>query len=100
ALAAGAVLLDQARVIIDAVDALPTDLDPTLVERAERHLIGLAAGPAARAQRPAPPRPRPDPGRARRAAPDRPGRRPRRPRPEDPGPRAADGDRPRHRGRP
>ena len=43
ALAAGDLLVDQARVIITAVDALPDEVDPALVEQAERHLIGQAA---------------------------------------------------------
>jgi Domain of unknown function (DUF222) len=49
ALAAGDVLVDQAWVIVDAVDALPAEVDPALVERAERHLIGLAADHEAKA---------------------------------------------------
>ncbi|ABL80977.1 HNH endonuclease signature motif containing protein [Nocardioides sp. JS614] len=43
ALAAGTVLVDQAAVIMTAVDALPDDVDPVLVEEAEHHLIGQAA---------------------------------------------------------
>src|SRR3954447_20615202 len=43
ALAAGEVNADQALVIVTAVDKLPEGLDPDLVERAERHLVGLAA---------------------------------------------------------
>ena len=43
ALAAGAVLPDQAQVIVDAVQALPTDLvAPATITDAEHHLIGLA----------------------------------------------------------
>ena len=43
ALATGQVLVDQAVVIMQAVDALPDGLDPALVEQAEHHLIGQAA---------------------------------------------------------
>ena len=43
ALASGVVLPDQAQVIVEAVQALPTDLvDPATVTDAEHHLIGLA----------------------------------------------------------
>lgn len=43
ALAAGLVNLDQARVILEAVEALPADdLGATLVADAEAHLVGLA----------------------------------------------------------
>lgn len=43
ALAAGRVNLDQARVILEAVEALPVeDLGPALVADAEAHLVGLA----------------------------------------------------------
>lgn len=42
ALAAGRVHLEQAEVIIRALDELPTDLDQDVVERAEAHLLGLA----------------------------------------------------------
>ncbi|MCW2793912.1 MAG: nuclease [Nocardioides sp.] len=50
ALAAGELVLEQARVIVDAVDALPSDLvDPELVQRAEAHLVGLAREHDARA---------------------------------------------------
>ncbi len=43
ALGAGEIRLEQAEVIIEAVEALPRDLvDPELVIRAEAHLIGLA----------------------------------------------------------
>ncbi len=43
ALARGDLRVDQARVIIGAVAALPDDLDPDLVIRAERHLVAAAA---------------------------------------------------------
>ena len=43
ALARGDLRVDQARVIIGAVAALPDDLDPDLVIRAERHLVAEAA---------------------------------------------------------
>src|SRR6478752_6779399 len=49
ALAHGDVLLDQARVIIDAVDALPDDIDADLVEKAEAHLLEQAKDFDARA---------------------------------------------------
>src|ERR1044072_8797030 len=39
ALAAGNLRVEQARVIVQALAKLPTDLDPQLVERAERHLV-------------------------------------------------------------
>ncbi|WP_081790617.1 HNH endonuclease signature motif containing protein [Nocardioides sp. URHA0032] len=42
ALAAGDLVVEQARVIVTALDRLPGDLDTTLVGRAERHLV--AAG--------------------------------------------------------
>jgi hypothetical protein len=42
ALAAGKVSLDQTRVILGAVDALPDDLDAALVADAEAHLVALA----------------------------------------------------------
>ncbi|WP_081790267.1 HNH endonuclease signature motif containing protein [Nocardioides sp. URHA0032] len=42
ALAAGDLVVEQARVIVTALDQLPGDLDTALVDRAERHLI--AAG--------------------------------------------------------
>ncbi|WP_081790514.1 HNH endonuclease signature motif containing protein [Nocardioides sp. URHA0032] len=42
ALAAGDLVVEQARVIVAALDQLPGDLDPALVDRAERHLV--AAG--------------------------------------------------------
>ena len=43
ALARGDLRVDQSSVIIRAVNALPDDLDPDLVIRAERHLIAAAA---------------------------------------------------------
>src|SRR4051795_7030597 len=43
ALAAGEVLVDQAQVILDAVDQLPEGLDADLVKKAEAHLVDLAA---------------------------------------------------------
>ncbi|WP_457203346.1 DUF222 domain-containing protein [Nocardioides sp. HB32] len=42
ALAAGDLVVEQARVIVTALDQLPGDLDTALVDRAERHLV--AAG--------------------------------------------------------
>ena len=42
-LRAGDLLVDQARVIIKAVEDLPDHLDPDLVARAEAHLVGQAA---------------------------------------------------------
>ncbi|WP_081790357.1 HNH endonuclease signature motif containing protein [Nocardioides sp. URHA0032] len=42
ALAAGDLVVEQARVIVAALDQLPGDLDTALVEKAERHLV--AAG--------------------------------------------------------
>ncbi|WP_457203794.1 DUF222 domain-containing protein [Nocardioides sp. HB32] len=42
ALAAGDLVVEQARVIVTALDQLPGDLDTTLVDKAERHLV--AAG--------------------------------------------------------
>ncbi|WP_182525276.1 HNH endonuclease signature motif containing protein [Nocardioides dongkuii] len=39
ALREGHLVVDQARAITDAVDALPDDLDPALVARAEQHLL-------------------------------------------------------------
>ncbi len=42
-MAHGAVSLAQARVIADALDALPEDLDPAIVDQAEEHLVGLCA---------------------------------------------------------
>ncbi|MFA6299520.1 MAG: DUF222 domain-containing protein, partial [Nocardioides sp.] len=43
ALAAGDVLVDQARVITDAVDALPEDIDSGIRVQARDHLLGAAA---------------------------------------------------------
>ena len=43
ALAAGTLLVDQAVVIMTAVDALPDQVDPALVDQAERHLVREAA---------------------------------------------------------
>ncbi len=52
AMATGDVLEDQAQVIVEAIDALPTDLvDPETITQAEAHLIGLAAEHDARALR-------------------------------------------------
>ena len=52
ALAAGEVLADQAAVIVDAVDALPTDLaDPTIVAQAEAVLLAHAGDHDAKALR-------------------------------------------------
>ncbi|MEP6815594.1 MAG: DUF222 domain-containing protein [Marmoricola sp.] len=52
AMAAGHLLVDQAQVIIDAVDALPSDLvDPEVAAAAEAHLIGLGADHDAKALR-------------------------------------------------
>ncbi len=51
ALADGVLLVDQAEVIIDAVDALPDDLDPDLVADAQARLIGYAAVHDAKALR-------------------------------------------------
>ena len=48
-LATGGLLLEQAEVIIGAVDALPEDLEPELLERAEAHLVAQAAHHDARA---------------------------------------------------
>ncbi|WP_197025402.1 HNH endonuclease signature motif containing protein [Nocardioides sp. URHA0032] len=42
ALAAGDLVVEQAKVIVTALDQLPGDLDTTLVDKAERHLV--AAG--------------------------------------------------------
>lgn len=42
ALAAGQVNLDQARVIVHAVDALPDEVGPELTVQAEEHLLALA----------------------------------------------------------
>src|SRR3954452_6282358 len=43
ALAAGDLRVEQTRVIIDALAELPDDLDRELVEKAERHLVTVAA---------------------------------------------------------
>ncbi len=51
ALADGVLLVDQAEVIIHAVDALPDDLDPDLVADAQARLIGYAAVHDAKALR-------------------------------------------------
>jgi hypothetical protein len=40
---AGEVAVEQARVIAQAMEDLPTDLDPAILRRAEEHLTGLAA---------------------------------------------------------
>ncbi|WP_085873575.1 MULTISPECIES: HNH endonuclease signature motif containing protein [unclassified Nocardioides] len=42
ALAAGDLVLEQAQVIVHAVEQLPADLDTALVEQAERHLVAEA----------------------------------------------------------
>ncbi len=39
----GAVSLAQARVVVEALEALPADLDPALVADAQTHLVGLCA---------------------------------------------------------
>jgi hypothetical protein len=51
ALANGALLVDQAEVIIAAIDALPEDLDPELVVDAQARLIGYATEHDAKALR-------------------------------------------------
>ena len=51
ALASGAVLVDQARVIVRAVDELPDDLDTDLVAQAEAFLLAQAAQLDAKALR-------------------------------------------------
>ena len=51
ALADGRLLVDQAEVIIAAVDALPDDLDPEIVADAQCRLIGYAAEHDAKALR-------------------------------------------------
>jgi hypothetical protein len=51
ALAGGGLLADQADVIVRAVEALPDDLDPMLVAKAEAHLLGEAAHHDAKALR-------------------------------------------------
>jgi hypothetical protein len=42
-MAAGRVSVDQARVVVAALTALPDDLDPNLVVEAEAHMVGLCA---------------------------------------------------------
>ncbi|MCW2830331.1 MAG: nuclease, partial [Aeromicrobium sp.] len=42
ALAAGAMLVEQAEVIVRALDDLPDDVDPEVRALAEKHLVGLA----------------------------------------------------------
>ncbi len=49
ALAAGRILVEQARVILRAIDRLPDTLDPALITKAERHLLDLAGDHDARA---------------------------------------------------
>ena len=51
ALAAGDLVVEQATVIVRALDQLPADLEPDLVERAERHLVGEGRHHDARALR-------------------------------------------------
>jgi hypothetical protein len=51
ALAAGDLVTEQARVIVDAVEQLPADLDQTLVLQAEAHLVAEARHHDARALR-------------------------------------------------
>src|SRR6478735_8890651 len=51
ALAAGDLVVEQARVILRAVDELPDDLDADLVAQAEAHLVAEAAHHDARALR-------------------------------------------------
>ncbi len=51
ALADGDLLVDQAEVIIAAIDALPDDLDPEIVADAQSRLIGYAAEHDAKALR-------------------------------------------------
>ncbi|GAW48198.1 HNH nuclease [Nocardioides sp. PD653] len=51
ALAAGDVLVEQAQVIVRAVEQLPADLDQSLVEQAERHMVAEAAHHDAKALR-------------------------------------------------
>ena len=51
ALAAGDLLTDQARVIVQALDTLPADLDPATVVQAERHLVTAARDHDARTLR-------------------------------------------------
>ena len=49
ALAEGRVHIEQAEAILKAIADLPTDLDPDLVDQAERHLLQLAADHDAKA---------------------------------------------------
>jgi hypothetical protein len=51
ALATGEVLLDQAQVIVDAVAALPDDLETSISQQAEAHLMELARDHDAKALR-------------------------------------------------
>ncbi|WP_085872898.1 MULTISPECIES: HNH endonuclease signature motif containing protein [unclassified Nocardioides] len=51
ALAAGDLVVEQAQVIVAAVEQLPADLDTGLVEQAERHLVAEAAHHDARTLR-------------------------------------------------
>jgi hypothetical protein len=51
ALAAGDLLIEQAQVIVRAVEQLPADLDNSLVEQAERHLVAEARHHDAKALR-------------------------------------------------
>jgi hypothetical protein len=51
ALAAGAVLVDQAAVVVDAVDALPTDAEAWVAPKAEQWLLDRAVDHDARALR-------------------------------------------------
>ncbi len=51
ALAAGDLVVDQARVIVRALEQLPGDLDPELTEQAERHLVAEARHHTARTLR-------------------------------------------------
>ncbi|GAA1146968.1 HNH endonuclease signature motif containing protein [Nocardioides aquiterrae] len=51
ALAAGDLVVEQAQVIVDALDQLPADLDPGLVDKAERHLVAEARDHDARVLR-------------------------------------------------
>ncbi|WP_341927448.1 DUF222 domain-containing protein [Nocardioides psychrotolerans] len=51
ALAAGGLRPEQARVVVDAVDALPDDVDPQVVDQARAHLLAEAAHHDAKALR-------------------------------------------------
>ena len=51
ALAAGDVLVDQARVIVQALDTLPADLGPQILAEAEQHLVTAARDHDARTLR-------------------------------------------------